>query len=294
MSVSPQPEVFIALWRRLGELPGAWLRWWEGAVPVARYAPLRVGLGLVFLAEFLTLYPVAHLQFDDRGLSAQSIGSAWGHVRYPLLDHITGAQVDGVITLGAAASVLLAAGVYPRVAGAVAFVLEVLLLHRSNYWQDGSDCLVRCLVFFVCFARLSGPGQTGIWPLRLVRLQVAVVYLATAIWKLQGRDWANGTALYWVLQDPKYQRVSLDWLLSRPLGQGMATAGTWATVLLEFALPVLLLDPRRRRWGLLLGTALHLGIWATMRIGLFSPLMLVSYLAFVERDAAGRWRVSTD
>ena len=33
-----------------------------------------------------------------------------------------------------------------------------------------------------------------------------------------------------------------------------------------------------------------------MRIGLFSPLMLVSYLAFVERDATARWgwRVSGD
>ena len=77
-------------------------------------------------------------------------------------------------------------------------------------------------------------------------------------------------------------------------GQWLATLGTWGTLWLEFALPVLLLVPRGRRAGLALGTALHLGIWATMRIGLFSPLMLISYLAFVERDERGRWRVSLD
>lgn len=272
----------------------AWLGWWEGRIPVSRYAPLRVGLGLLFLAQFLTLLPIAHLQFDARGLSAKQVGSSWGHVRYPLLDGITGWQVDAVVAAGALASVLFAAGVLPRLMGATAFVLEVLLLHRSNYWQDGSDCLIRCLVFFVCFAKLSGGGETGIWPLRFARLQVAIVYFSTAIWKLQGRDWNNGSALYWVWQDPKYQRISLDWLLSTEVGQALAMAGTWGTVVAEFALPVLLLDPRRRKWGLILGTMLHLGIWATMRIGLFSPMMLVSYLAFVERDADGRWRISTD
>lgn len=281
-----------------GNWPGTaarwWLEWWEGSVPASRYGPLRVGLGVVLLAEFLTLFAVAHLQFDARGLSAGQVGSSWGQVRYSLLDGISGGQVDAVVAVGALASVLFAAGVLPRIMGTAAFVLEVLLLHRSNYWQDGSDCLVRCLVFFACFARLSGAGETGIWPLRLVRLQVAIVYLSTAIWKLQGRDWTNGSALYWVLQDPKYQRISLDWLLSNEWGQALAMAGTWGTVVAEFALPVLLLDPQRRKYGLVLGTMLHLGIWATMRIGLFSPMMLVSYLAFIERDANGRWRISTD
>lgn len=272
----------------------AWADYWEGRVPVSRYAPIRVGLGILLVAQFVTMLPVAGLQFDATGLSAKWVGSSWGHVRYPFLDAITGWQVTAVIGSGAVASALFAAGVLPRVSGLVAFALEVLLLHRSNYWQDGSDCLVRCLVFFACFARLSGKGDTGIWPLRFLRLQVAVVYLATAVWKEQGRDWPTGAALYWVLQDPKYQRVSLDWLLATQAGQWLATLGTWGTLWLEFALPVLLLVPRGRKAGLALGTALHLGIWATMRIGLFSPLMLISYLAFVERDEAGRWRVSMD
>lgn len=272
----------------------AWAGWWEGAVPVSRYAPLRVGLGLLFVAEFVTLWPVRRLQLDAAGLSPRVVGSSWGHVRYTALDGISGWQVDAVVIAGAVAAGLYAAGVLPRLFGAVAFVLEVLVLHRSNYWQDGSDCLGRCLLFFLCFARLSGPGVTGIWPLRLARLQVAVVYLATAIWKLQGRDWGNGTAVYWVLQDPQYQRIGVDGILATRLGQGLATGATWGTLVLEFALPVLLLDPRRRRWGLLLGALLHLGIWASMRIGLFSPLMLVSYLAFVERGPDGRWRVSDD
>ncbi len=263
-------------------------------IPTSRYVPLRIGLGILFFFQFATMLPVAELQFDSRGLSAAWVGSSWGHVRYDLLDSITGWQVYAVIGAGALASLGLAGGVFPRLCGVTAIVLEVLLLHRSNYWQDGSDCLIRCLVFFTCFARLTGPGDSEIWPLRMVRIQIAVMYLATAIWKMQGSDWSNGTALYWVLQDPKYQRVALDGVLSTPWGQWLAMVGTYATLWLEFSLPILLLDPQRRKYGLALGTALHLGIWASMRIGLFSPLTLISYLAFVERGADGRWRVSED
>lgn len=272
----------------------AYLGWWEAEIPVSRYVPLRIGVGLLFVIQYLTLIPIARLQFDSVGLSTRWVGGTWGHVHWSALDNITGLQTYGVIAAGIVGSVALAAGVFPRIGGTVAFVLQVLLLHRSNYWQDGSDCLIRCVVFFMCFAKLSGPGLTGIWPLRLVRIQIAVLYLATAIWKEVGSDWPNGSALYWVLQDPRYQRISLDWALSTQLGQWVATAGTWGTLWVEFALAVLLMDPSRRKWALLVGVALHLGIWATMRIGLFSPMMLVSYLAFVERGEDGRWRVSTD
>lgn len=276
----------------LSRAAAAWAAWWEGRVPAARYAPLRVGLGLVLLVQWLTLWPVAGLQFDAQGLGAAQVGAAWGHVRWTALDGLTGWQVPALLGVGVALALAFTAGRAARLTGAALFALDVLLLHRSNYWQDGSDCLARCLLFFVCFAepRREGP----IWPLRMIRIQIAIVYLATAVWKLRGHDWHDGTALYWALQDPRYQRFSLDAALATAVGQQLAALATWATLAIELALPALLLVPRTRRAGLALGVGLHLGIWLTMRIGLFSPLMLVSYLAFVERDAAGRWRVSAD
>lgn len=270
----------------------AWAAWWEGRVPSERYAPLRVGLGLVLLVQWLTLWPVAGLQFDARGLGAAVVGGAWGHVRWTVLDGLTGAQVPALLGVGVALALAFTAGRATRAAGAALFALDVLLLHRSNDWQDGSDCLARCLLFFLCFA--TPRGGSAVWPLRMVRIQIATVYLATAIWKLRGHDWHDGTALYWALQDPRYQRFSLDAALATATGQRIAALATWSTLGIELALPALLLVPRSRRIGLALGTSLHLGIWLTMRIGMFSPLMLVSYLAFVERDAAGRWLVSND
>src|SRR5262249_25604681 len=158
--------------------------------------------------------PIARMQFDARGISPDLVGTASNPERFSPFDTLTGGWTDVAIGAGVGLSLLFAAGIFPRITGLLAVAFEVFFLRRSDAWQDGSDCLVRCLVVFLCLARLDGRGDTGIAALRLVRLQIAVVYLATACWKLSGRDWRDGTALYWVLQDPKYQRISLDFLLS--------------------------------------------------------------------------------
>lgn len=261
---------------------GLWRAAWDGEVPASAYRPLQVGVGVMLAVALATALPHAPLHFSTAGLPAAVSGGRWGGWHFPGFDGLGVAGAYGVLATGIVAALLFAAGVAPRAWGLVAFLVHFGLQHRSVYWMDGSDALLRCLLFFLLLAPLGRAGPLPRWPLQLCRLQVAVMYLATAIWKSYGRDWASGDALYWVYSDARYQRFPTDWLVGTHGGQLLLAVGTWATLALEYALPALLLWPRTRRWGLVLGVALHLGILATLRIGLFTPVVLVAYLAFWE------------
>ena len=60
---------------------------------------------------------------------------------------------------------------------------------------------------------------------------------------------------------------------------------TRATLVIEAAIPLLVFSPFRtnltRTIAIAGGVALHLGIFLTMRVGIFSQVMPLSYLAFV-------------
>jgi hypothetical protein len=64
---------------------------------------------------------------------------------------------------------------------------------------------------------------------------------------------------------------------------------TYATLVIEIALPVLLWNRRARPYVIAAGLALHLGIELTMAVGFFSATAVTLYLSFVEPATAERW-----
>jgi hypothetical protein len=107
--------------------------------------------------------------------------------------------------------------------------------------------------------------------LRLSQIQLSLIYGYTGFEKLKGGDW-------W---DEQLMMADLSFLKSVPLIIGLAT---WGTVLFEVYAPVLLWVRASRRWVILAGWALHLGIAATMGLFVFSFTMMAGYLLFLESD----------
>lgn len=267
--------LIAALWR-------FWTTAWDGEVPRYRYARLRVAVGLMWVAVYATIIPNMTMLFDgEKGLPLKLMAGRYAGVHHPWFDDIAGWQVPALVYTGLGASVLLAFGVFPRTFALVAYLIHLGLQHRCFTWMDGSDDLARALLVFLVLAPIgSRREKMPVWPLRLCQLQVAIMYLATAIWKHQGSDWRDGSALYWALSDPRFARLNLDAVLASSTGQLSLQLFTWGTLILEYALPFLLFWPRTRRAAVLSGIALHLGILATMRVGLFTPMVMASYVAF--------------
>jgi antimicrobial peptide system SdpB family protein len=118
----------------------------------------------------------------------------------------------------------------------------------------------------------------------LIRLQVAGVYLHASIAKLGVTEWANGTALYYWLNDPTFGTpLWLRDFLRPVLSAGPVVAAlTWGTIALEFALAVGLFLPKRRWKPLLVGgLTLHAGIAVLMGLSSFALAMFAALILFL-------------
>ena len=123
---------------------------------------------------------------------------------------------------------------------------------------------------------------------RLVRWQVAFVYLASVVVKLSHPFWqGSGAVIRWLaaervpmIHDGVVNPI-LQPLLVRP---DVSALIDHATMAVEVAVPVMLLRPRWRRAGFALGVALHWGFQLWLHPQLFTFLMLWGYFAFAPAD----------
>ncbi|MFN9715619.1 MAG: hypothetical protein ACK57G_17690, partial [Planctomycetota bacterium] len=107
-------------------------------------------------------------------------------------------------------------------------------------------------------------------------------YASTALCKMQGNTWWNGSAVWIVskMQD-NYGRLIPGEFFDLPW---ISPAATWGTLLVEFALPVALWVRPIRNYAVLAGIALHLGIEVSMNLFLFQWVMMLGLLAFIDLD----------
>jgi antimicrobial peptide system SdpB family protein len=118
----------------------------------------------------------------------------------------------------------------------------------------------------------------------VIRLQVAGIYLNSSIAKLAVTEWRDGTAVYyWIAQPvfgaPGWLRGTLLALAATSLG---VIAMTWGTLLLEFALAIAIVMPRRT-WKYLLpaGILFHAGIAMMMGLLSFSLAMTAALILYL-------------
>ncbi len=118
--------------------------------------------------------------------------------------------------------------------------------------------------------------------LRLIQIQLCVIYMYTGFEKLKGNDWWDQTAVWKVLGNEQLMMADLSFLRNAPLIIGLAT---WGTVLFEVYAPVLFWPRATRKWMLMAGWLLHVGIGLTMGLYIFSLTMMSAYLLFLD----SRW-----
>jgi hypothetical protein len=123
--------------------------------------------------------------------------------------------------------------------------------------------------------------KVSIAPLRLLRYQLALIYFASAIWKLYDPLWRNGTAVYYVLNQNVFQRFPG----SAPLPDWLTAPATYGTLLFELGFAFLLVVPVLRRFALIGGVLLHVGMLALLEIGPFHLVMLAGYLSFLNPES---------
>lgn len=222
--------------------------------------------------------------------------------------------------------VLVLVGLFTRISTIVCWATLVTLHHRNPCVVHSGDTVLRLLTFLLMFShagdaysldhlwRVRGPGTSeggwsmavdvphGLrgasenleipadkgspWALRLMQIQVSIVYFRTVFWKLRGKRWRNGTAAYYPTQVTSFSRMRLPPVLINRFWIGLATYGT---LIVELALGVLVWVEPLRRPVLLAGVAMHLVLELFLNLQLFGWTMIVSFLLFVDPNTVREW-----
>jgi len=267
-------------------------------MPTSSLALVRVAFGLVAFAWTVSLTPDLPAFFSSAGVVTGQPRTAgvWGVLGIAP----GGPAVIVVYTAMLVASLALAAGWLTRVAAVVVFV-GLMSFERRNPWVFNSgDGLLRVIAFYMMLApagaalsvdrwrrereRFWEIPERAPWALRLMQIQLSVIYLAGVWDKVQGATWNDGTAVSYALRVSDLAALPVPGFLSHaPVVVNLLTFGTLA---IELGLGILVWNRRLRRWVLLVGVGFHLAIVWAIRVGFFSAGMLVLYVAFVDPEWA--------
>jgi hypothetical protein len=128
------------------------------------------------------------------------------------------------------------------------------------------------------------PPERGlVWAQYLIAIQLTAVYFWGAVDKLNP-GWLRGD---------KFEAHLLDYVFDSdppavPGWRTMVILASLGTVALELALSIGLWFRRSRRWLIPAGVALHILIYVTLPVRIFSVLSVLLYLAFIDPDEVHR------
>lgn len=260
-------------------LPWPLSRWrgWTEPIAAERLAAFRIGLASVLFLDLLTtLLPYAELFFGPEGLEK--------NLRSPIVG-------SWLLLVWLTVVVLLLFGLASQFSAAVAWLFAVSFQHHHPSLTSAGDVVCSIGLFYLMlspcgavwsldarFRRRVGPLRIPPWPLRLLFVQLVLMYFCNGLHKLAGPEWRSGEALYRVLADFTLTRWSYAQF---PVPYALTQVLTWTVLAWELSFPLLVCWKWTRRLTLGFGVLFHLTLLASMELGWFPLYALCLYLPLV-------------
>jgi hypothetical protein len=234
--------------------------------------------------------------FGPAGTGSFELNESWmiGHWRWPLLFLDSDSQVVLGLWFGlwVLATMALTLGYRTRVAAFLAWLLTMAFFSRNTNVKNGGDDIVQIGLFWLMFAPCSGVWALDArrgrarefvapWAVRLLQIQVCVMYTVTGLAKCRGGlhgTWLQGTSLHYVLNDLALVRWSYA---SFPVPFWLSAPLNYLALCWEVCFVPLVLHPFTRRYALYYGVLFHVLIYLTLEVGWFSFYSLALYPIWV-------------
>jgi hypothetical protein len=272
------------------------------SIPVNIICMYRIFIGAVSLAWGLLLAPTFLIWFGPSGLLSIETAKALGMGTRTLLNPIVWFNLNehaliGMLCLYIAAAICLTIGCCTRLSTILVWSLMVSFANRNGYILNGGDALLRLALFILIFApagrmysldswlrkRFNPNKEVSLiyepWAQRLLQLQLAILYWEAFWAKINGQDWWNGTAVYYVTHLSEFHFLPVPWLFDQLWTCKLLT---WGTLLFEMSMWSLIWFKPFRYWLLLLGVFVHMLFNWALNIPLFQFVVLAHYILFVE------------
>jgi hypothetical protein len=182
-------------------------------------------------------------------------------------------------------------GFHTRISLITVLCCMVSLHHRNIWVTSSSETLMRIMMILLvcspCGHSLSVDAYLdkniirrnwAPWALRLMQIQISVVYLCTVWQKLKGETWFDGTAVYYATRFESMKNFPVPYILDNLAILKMLT---WSTLIIEASLGLLVWIKEFRIPVIILGILLHLGIEYTMSIPFFEWVMITSLCIYM-------------
>lgn len=284
-----------------------WNQFFHAPVTCAPLVLFRLLLGMILIGNAVLLLPLITEFLGVHGVWSLAAWQAQQKRSRLCLLHLLPATDNSVRLLWLvhfASCLGFLAGYQFRVSCCVCFLTLVSIHHRNSFMLSSGDTLLRLFVFLFLFSEAhagisvdawrSGrdPFQLPAmdpWPLRLMQIQVCIVYVRSVFWKLRGKTWWNGTAAWFPLWVDAFMRTRPPRWMLHPW---LVRIATWGTLLEEASLGSLIWVTELRYPLLFSGILMHLMLEAIMNLQFFGWTMIAALLLFLFPEDA-KWVLTT-
>lgn len=292
---------FAALWT-------AWNRFWFTPVDPATLSLLRLlGGGLLLYTHAVWTLDLSGFLGPEGYTPPAIVQQARGWSAWSVWFWTPSMWMVWTIHLAALAIfTLLFLGLFSRTAAVLGYLLAVSYANRvtpgAYFGLDKTNCMIAMyLMLGPCGARYSldrlwrlhrgdsgeaAPSVSANIALRLLQLHLCVVYLFSALAKLEGATWKLGTALWWAAANYEYQSLDLTWLAGWPM---LVALLTHVTLFWELFYACLVWNRFARPLVLWLAVIVHGGIALFMGMITFGLAMIIANLSFLPPETVRRW-----
>ena len=195
-------------------IAGAWNSFFHTPESPATISLFRIFFGLLLTCNAALLLREATLWFGPTGIySIDYYNKSWRKSYFSLFSYLpaTDFAVYFVLWLHLAAAVLLTVGFLTPVCALLVFITLVSIHHRNPTINHSGDSVLRLMTFLLIFSfagrqfsvdsvLFESPLYAGTsvspWCVRVMQLQLSILYFHAFAAKLSGRAWRNGTAAY--------------------------------------------------------------------------------------------------
>jgi hypothetical protein len=294
----------------------SWSRFWHVPVRAERLALMRILLALAMLTDQLfQLLPNLPDFWGPEGIAPQGTHDTfqlrhwYWTVFFFNTDHLP--TLYTVFSAWVGATALLLVGWQTRVMNVLVWLLTMCFICRNPDLLNGGDDAMQVALFLLMLMpsgnalsldarrrRRAGrplPEMIPAWPVRVVQIQLCVIYMTTGLVKLEGNSyvdgpwwhiasyhlvgtWWDGTSIHYALN---YVTMSRWSFAQFPQPLWFTAVLTYTSVWWETLFPFLVLNRWTRPPALVFGVLFHVGIWLTIEVGWFSFYMFPYYAVWV-------------
>ena len=273
-------------------------------------ASLRIGYGLAGLAYYLRNYSDRHYLWGPSGV--YPFDSFRDSIISPGFNIYQFTESSVVFELlfhsGIIVSVLFCLGVGGRVMTVGHYIFLVSLYLRNPALLDGGDNLAYIVLLYLIAVdttaalaarrRKEKPRDAKVSivvhnsGIMLIAIQLFIVYWTSALYKIQGKLWQDGTALYYILRVPEFSWPPVTDNLIRYAW--VVVIATYFTVFFQLLFPLLVAIRETRVPALLLAMLFHICIAVFMGLTSFSLYMIATEAVLLSDQHYRRLGISVD